>query len=70
VNLVKRAVNIPVVASSGAGAPGDFIEVFEKTGTEAALAAGIFHRGEVGIDEVKLELEKQGMAVRRCTLEP
>lgn len=66
VNLVKNAVNIPVVASSGAGSPFDFEEVFRETGTEAALAAGIFHRGEVGIDEVKKGLQDKGMAVRRC----
>lgn len=66
VNLVKRAVAIPVVASSGAGSPADFEEVFRETGTEAALAAGIFHRGEVGIDEVKRTLQTKGMAVRIC----
>lgn len=65
IRLVKEAVRIPVVASSGAGSPADFEEVFKKTGTEAALAAGIFHRGEVGIDEVKKELQGKGMAVRR-----
>lgn len=65
VRLVKGAVSIPVVTSSGAGCIGDFEEVFEKTGTEAALAAGIFHRGEVGIEQVKEGLEKKGMAVRK-----
>lgn len=70
INLVKNAVSIPVVSSSGAGSAGDFVEVFEKTGTEAALAAGIFHRGEVAIDDVKKELRKEGQAVRLCALEP
>lgn len=65
VNLVKRSVGIPVVASSGAGCAGDFVELFERSGLEAALAAGIFHRGEVGIDEVKDELGRKGMAIRR-----
>jgi glutamine amidotransferase/cyclase len=65
VRLVKRSVGIPVVASSGAGCSGDFVEVFGETGVEAALAAGIFHREEVGIGEVKGELERVGMAVRR-----
>jgi glutamine amidotransferase/cyclase len=51
--LVKRSVRIPVVASSGAGSAAHFVEAFEKTGVEAALAAGIFHREEVGIGEVK-----------------
>lgn len=65
VKQVKKAVRIPVVASSGAGSVYDFEEVFRETGTEAALAAGIFHRGEVGIDEVKKGLADKGMAVRR-----
>ena len=53
VNSVRSAVTIPVIASSGAGCPEHFLEVFEKTGAEAALAAGIFHRKEVPIQEVK-----------------
>jgi len=67
VNLVRRTVNIPVVASSGAGNVQHFVDVFEKTGVEAALAAGIFHRGEVGIDEVKEALIKGGINARRAT---
>jgi glutamine amidotransferase/cyclase len=65
VRLVKGAVSIPVVTSSGAGSVADFEEVFEKTGTEAALAAGIFHRGEVQIGQVKDGLAKRGMPVRK-----
>ncbi|KAG9127374.1 Histidine biosynthesis bifunctional protein hisB [Ceratobasidium sp. 392] len=57
INLVRNAVNIPVVASSGAGKPADFVEAFEKTRVEAALAAGIFHRKEVQIPEVKAALQ-------------
>lgn len=49
IQLVRDAVSIPVVASSGAGKVEDFAEVFEQTGVEAALAAGIFHREEVPI---------------------
>ena len=69
IKLVHDAVGIPVVASSGAGSPGDFVDVFRKTNVEAGLAAGIFHRGEVGIDEVKQQVEKHSLAVRRCGLE-
>jgi glutamine amidotransferase/cyclase len=68
IRLVRDAVAIPVVASSGAGVTADFEEVFTKTGCEAALAAGIFHRSEVGIDEVKAQLEKDAMPVRRTAL--
>ncbi len=53
VAAVKQAVSIPVIASSGAGCEAHFLEVFTKTGVEAALAAGIFHRREVPIQDVK-----------------
>jgi len=65
VNLIKNAVHIPVVASSGAGREDHFVEVFQKTKSEAALAAGIFHREEVGISAVKDVLEKNGVTVRK-----
>jgi len=53
INLVKSVVSIPVIASSGAGCPEHFYEVFSKTEAESALAAGIFHRKEVPIADVK-----------------
>lgn len=56
VAAVKRAVTIPVIASSGAGSVEHFSEVFEHTGVESALAAGIFHREEVPIRAVKAHL--------------
>lgn len=64
INHVKEAVSIPVIASSGAGSAAHFVEVFQKTKAEAALAAGIFHRREVPISEVKLALAKNGVEVR------
>jgi imidazole glycerol-phosphate synthase len=56
ISAVKAAVSIPVIASSGAGATEHFAELFERTNAEAALAAGIFHRGEVPLAEVKQHL--------------
>lgn len=53
INAVKEAVSIPVIASSGAGSAYHFYEVFTRTRAESALAAGIFHRREVPINEVK-----------------
>ncbi|MBW2412656.1 MAG: imidazole glycerol phosphate synthase HisHF, partial [Deltaproteobacteria bacterium] len=53
INAVHQAVSIPVIASSGAGCAEHFNEVFTATEAESALAAGIFHRREVPIDEVK-----------------
>ncbi|ETW03105.1 imidazoleglycerol phosphate synthase, cyclase subunit, partial [Aphanomyces invadans] len=63
--LVKAAVTIPVVASSGAGRPSHFSTVFAETGCDAALAAGIFHRQEVTIGDVKTQLRVDGVPVRR-----
>lgn len=63
--MVKDAVSIPVIASSGAGCAEHFVQVFEYTRCDAALAAGIFHRGEVSIESVKCVLEKHGMSVRK-----
>ena len=58
INDVKAAVSIPVIASSGAGRVEHFDELFENTQADAALAAGIFHRREVPIQEVKSYLRK------------
>jgi glutamine amidotransferase/cyclase len=53
ISAVCQAVSIPVIASSGAGTARHFVEVFTQTEAEAALAAGIFHRREVSIAEIK-----------------
>ena len=53
INAVTNAVSIPVIASSGAGRVEHFHEVFTATDAESALAAGIFHRREIPIAEVK-----------------
>jgi cyclase len=58
------AVRIPVIASGGCGKPEHFLEVFQKTGAQAALAASIFHYGEHTITEVKKLLKKSGVQVR------
>jgi glutamine amidotransferase/cyclase len=63
--LVCAAVSIPVIASSGAGAPEHFAEAFDKTTVQAALAAGIFHRREVPISAVKAHLLEQGVPSRK-----
>ena len=64
IRAVKEAVSIPVIASSGAGRVEHFYQVFAKTEAEAALAAGIFHRREVEIPEVKKYLHEKGIEVR------
>lgn len=65
INHVKSAITIPVIASSGAGNPGHFEEVFEKTSTDAALGAGMFHRGEYTVKDVKDFLGGRGLLVRQ-----
>ncbi|MEN8141490.1 MAG: imidazole glycerol phosphate synthase subunit HisF [Thermodesulfobacteriota bacterium] len=64
INMVRGAVSIPVIASSGAGKVEHFSEVFAATDAEAALAAGIFHRCEVPIAAVKEHLVAEGIEVR------
>lgn len=64
INDIKAAVSIPVIASSGAGNPGHFQDVFEQTPADAALGAGIFHRNECTIKEVKDHLIANGIKVR------
>jgi cyclase len=61
---VSRKVNIPVIASGGAGTLRHFREVFFNTGCSAALAASIFHFGEIGIRELKKYLKHEGIAIR------
>ncbi|MFP4198756.1 MAG: imidazole glycerol phosphate synthase subunit HisF [Halanaerobium sp.] len=61
---VTEAVHIPVIASGGAGSIQHFIDVFKETGADAALAASIFHFGEIAIRDVKNELEKAEIPVR------
>ena len=65
ISMVKDAVGLPVVASSGAGRPQHFEEVFREADADAALGAGMFHRGEYSVREVKEWLEEAGMVVRR-----
>jgi glutamine amidotransferase/cyclase len=57
INAVHNAVSIPVIASSGAGCVEHFYDVFSATEAESALAAGIFHRREVPISDVKSYLK-------------
>jgi cyclase len=67
IKFLKEAVglvDIPIIASGGAGNIGHFVELFKETGISAGLAASIFHNQEVGINELKETLEKEGIEVR------
>lgn len=61
---VTEAVNIPVIASGGAGRPEDFYRVLTKAGADAALAASLFHYRELTIREVKDYLKQRKVSVR------
>lgn len=64
---ISRAVNIPVIASGGAGKPEDFTRVFDEGEADAALAASIFHYGTYTVDDLKEHLDKHGIPVRRVS---
>ena len=62
---ISSAVEVPVIASGGAGSPRHFAEVLgEKGGADAALAASLFHFGELTVPQVKEYLTEQGIPVR------
>lgn len=61
---VTDAVGIPVIASGGCGKLSDFAPVFREAGADAALAASVFHFGELSICQVKDELRRQHIPVR------
>ncbi len=64
-DAVSRAVNVPVIASGGAGSIEDFITLFKTLPrVDAGLAASIFHFGEVSIAELKDRLAGEGISVR------
>ena len=61
---VRKTVRVPVIASGGCGSLEHFAEVFEEDAADAALAASLFHYGELSIGEVKQYLKKKGVPVR------
>jgi cyclase len=62
---VARAVDVPVIASGGAGAPAHVREVLREGGADAALVAGILHDGDTTVGAIKHLLEQDGIPVRR-----
>jgi glutamine amidotransferase/cyclase len=61
---VRNTVNLPIIASSGAGTAAHFTDLFRAVDVEAALAAGIFHRNEVPITDVKNSLKMAQVRIR------
>ncbi len=63
-SAVCNAVSIPVIASGGCGTVGHFVRVFQETGCDAALAASIFHYGDLTVNTVKNALKERGISVK------
>ncbi len=61
---IAQAVNVPVIASGGAGRMDDFVQVFQQGKADAALAASIFHFNEISIKELKTYLKNHNIEVR------
>src|SRR5690606_5438167 len=62
--LVRDAVQVPLIASGGAGAPEHFKDVFEKARVDGALAASVFHPATIAIPDLKRYLRAAGIPVR------
>ncbi len=63
---ISERVDVPIIASGGAGKKEHFLEVFKRTDASAALAAGLFHYGELGIRELKEYLSENGVFMREA----
>jgi imidazole glycerol-phosphate synthase subunit HisF len=61
---VREICHVPLVASGGAGAAQHFADVFQAAHVDAALAAGVFHSGEITIPNLRRELRALGIEVR------
>ena len=61
---VRAICRVPLIASGGAGAVAHFIDVFEQADVDGALAASVFHSGEIAIPQLKADLRAAGIEVR------
>lgn len=62
---VREICQLPLIASGGAGAVAHFVDVFQQADVDGALAASVFHSGEIAIPQLKAELARAGVAVRQ-----
>ena len=63
-SAVRAICRVPLIASGGAGSPAHFAQVFQVAGVDAALAASVFHSGEIAIPDLKTRLRGEGIEVR------
>ncbi len=64
ISALTKTVNIPVIASGGAGTREHFLEAFKSSGADACLAASLFHFGELKIKDLKDYLQQNNIHVR------
>jgi cyclase len=62
--LISEAVDVPVVASGGAGCPGHLVTVFRDAKADAAIVAGMIHSGEYSITDIKRVMSSEGVPTR------
>lgn len=62
---INDSIHIPLIASGGAGNQQHFVDVFQQSNVDAALAASVFHYGEILIPELKETLHANGISIRR-----
>ncbi len=62
---INENLSIPLIASGGAGNEQHFVDVFQQSGVDAALAASVFHYGEISIPKLKDTLRQNGIEVRQ-----
>ena len=62
----RATTSLPLIASGGAGTPGHFLEAFRVADVDGALAATVFHSGQIAIPELKNYLISEGIGVRPC----
>lgn len=66
-SAVRQVCGVPLIASGGAGSTQHFIDVFQQADVDGALAAGVFHSGELAIEDLKVALRGAGIEVRLDT---
>jgi cyclase len=64
INQISTLTNLPIIASGGAGTMDDFAQLFQNSKASAALAAGVFHYGDIPINELKNYLNQQNIPIR------
>ena len=62
--ILEQEVNVPIIASGGAGSIEHFIDLAKQTNVDGYLAASVFHYSEISIKELKNALQKQGVSIR------